>query len=117
MKIKQMMLLLILFAQCDTTEPPVDNIQPGKRNYVWGIDSISAPGFPYLQSIWGSSPTDVWGAGFSEDLNDCLWHYDGKSWKRATESTPITEFGNGSIKVLAEYGEPRRMMCGLLEGE
>jgi len=97
--------LYVITVSCNTTEPPiVDNIPPGKRDYVWSIDSISRPGFPYLQSIWGSSPTDVWGAGFSEDVRDCLWHFDGVSWKRATEGTPITVFGNGSKIVGGIWG-------------
>lgn len=97
--------LYVIAVSCDTTEPPtVDNIAPGKRDYVWSIDSISRPGVPYLQSIWGSSPTDVWGAGFSEDVRDCLWHFDGVSWKRATEGTPITVFGNGSKIVGGIWG-------------
>lgn len=88
---------------CNTTEP-TDDIKPGRRDYVWSIDSISGPGVPYLQSIWGSSPTDVWGAGFSEDVRNCLWHFDGVSWKRATEGTPITELGNGSKIVGGVWG-------------
>jgi len=97
--------LYVIAVSCNTTEPPiVDNIPPGKRDYVWSIDSISRPGFPYLQSIWGSSPTDVWGAGFSEDVRDCLWHFDGVSWKRATEGTPITVYGNGSKIVGGIWG-------------
>lgn len=88
---------------CNTTEP-TDELKPGRRDYTWTVDSISGPGVPYLQSIWGSSPTDIWGAGFSEDVRNCLWHYDGISWKRATEGTPITELGNGSKIVGGVWG-------------
>lgn len=95
--------LFVLTISCNTTEP-TDNIKPGRRDYVWSIDSINGPGVPYLQSIWGSSPTDVWGAGFSEDVRNCLWHFDGVSWKRATEGTPITELGNGSKIVGGVWG-------------
>lgn len=96
-------LSLFLSLSCNTTEP-TDNLKPGRRDYVWAVDSVSLPGIPFLQSIWGSSPTDVWGAGFSEDVRDCLWHYDGISWKRATEGTPITELGNGSKIVGGVWG-------------
>lgn len=95
--------LFVLTISCNTTEP-TDDLKPGRRDYLWSIDSISGPGVPYLQSIWGSSPTDVWGAGFSEDVRDCLWHFDGVSWKRATEGTPITELGNGSKIVGGVWG-------------
>lgn len=96
--------IILFFPSCNTTEPTIDNTPPGKRNYIWSTDSISPPGIPYLQSIWGSSPTDVWGAGFSEDVRDCLWHFNGISWKRATEGTPITELGNGSKIVGGIWG-------------
>ena len=99
-----LILLFIPQLSCSSPTDPNDNLQPGRRDYVWSIDSISGPGFPYLQSIWGSSPTDVWGAGFSEDVRDCLWHYDGISWKRATEGTPITVLGNGSKIVGGVWG-------------
>jgi hypothetical protein len=41
--------LYVIAVSCDTTEPSiVENIAPGKRDYVWSIDSLSRPGFPYL---------------------------------------------------------------------
>ncbi len=95
--------LTTLTCKKSPTEPN-GNLQPGRRDYVWSIDSITRPGFPDIQSIWGSSPTDVWGAGFSMDVRDCLWHFDGKSWKRATAGTPITQFGNGSKIVGLVWG-------------
>ncbi len=100
--------LLLLFVQCDTTEPPpIDDIPPGKRDYNWSIDSVdygNLPGLIQLESIWGSSATDVWGAnGDAPDVKDCLWHYDGIKWSRATEGTPITA-GNGNIVVYSVWG-------------
>lgn len=93
---------------CNTTEPPiVDNIPPGKRDYVWSIDSIdygNLPGLIQIESIWGSSSTDVWGAGYTADVQDCLWHYDGIKWTRATEGTPITATGGGSKIVGKIWG-------------
>jgi hypothetical protein len=49
--------------------------------------------------MWGSSATDVWGvAGGASDVRDCLWHYDGNVWTRATAGTPIAEFtGNKTL--------------------
>lgn len=93
---------------CNTTEPPiVENIPPGKRDYVWSIDSIdygNLPSLIQLESIWGSSPTDVWGVnGDAFDVRDCLWHYDGVKWSRATEGTPITS-GNGNKVVYSVWG-------------
>jgi hypothetical protein len=46
----------------------------------------------------------VWGAGFTEDVRNCFWHYDGEKWSRAVWNTPITEFGNGSKSVGGVWG-------------
>lgn len=88
-------------------EPPIDDVPAGKRDYVWSIDSVdygNLPGLIQLESIWGSSPTDVWGAGYTPDVRDCLWHYDGIKWTRATEGTPITAGGGGSKIVGRIWG-------------
>jgi hypothetical protein len=62
------------------------------------------PGTIQLKSIWGSSARDVWGAnGDAPDVRDCLWHYDGVRWARATAGTPITEF-TGNKAVYAVWG-------------
>ncbi len=91
----------------NTIEPEIDNTPPGRRDYKWSIDSVDYEGLPgriKLYSIWGSSPSDVWGAGFTEDVRDCLWHYDGKKWSRAVWNTPVTEYGNGSKSVGGVWG-------------
>ncbi|MDT3695718.1 MAG: hypothetical protein ROY99_04945 [Ignavibacterium sp.] len=98
--------LFVLTISCNTTEP-TEELKPGRRDYVWSVDSVdydTLPGRIELYSIWGSSPTDVWGAGFSEDVRNCLWHYDGEKWNRAVWNTPITEFGNGSKSVGGVWG-------------
>jgi hypothetical protein len=101
--------LSIMLYSCNTTESneDEDNIVPGKRNYTWNIDSVdygSLPGLIELSSIWGSSPDDVWGAAFTADVRNCLWHYDGQKWSRAVWNTPITEYGNGSKSAGGVWG-------------
>ena len=51
--------------------------EPGRRDYVWTIDTldISAPAY----FIWGSSPFDVW-VTTAADFNHSLWHYNGSDW-------------------------------------
>ena len=40
----------------------------------------------------------MWGAnGDAPDVRDCLWHYDGVKWSRATEGTPITDFTGNKV--------------------
>ena len=103
-------LFVLLFASFSCKSPigpPPDNTPPGKRDYVWSIDSVDYGNLPstiQLESIWGSSATDVWGAaGDAPDVRDCLWHYDGAKWSRATEGSPITE-NTGNKVVYAVWG-------------
>ncbi|MBP9212221.1 MAG: hypothetical protein KBF97_05430 [Bacteroidetes bacterium] len=68
------------------------------------MDYGALPSRIELSSIWGSSSTDVWGAaGDAADVRDCLWHYDGVKWSRATEGTPITDY-SGNNAVYAVWG-------------
>jgi len=94
-----MMVLLLAIGSCKEkpsepiTQNPLDNIAAGKRNYVWSIDSVDTGGRPWkirLLRMWGSSPNDVWGTYGNGSPLDCLWHYDGVSWKPATDGTPLT---------------------------
>ena len=102
------LVLLISSFNCKSpTGPPPDNTPPGKRDYVWSIDSVDYGNLPstiQLYSIWGSSAKDVWGAGATPDVRDCLWHYNGLKWSRATEGTPITVSGNGSKIIDRVWG-------------
>ena len=52
---------------------------PGKRNYVWTLDTLQSP-FNNFSGLWGSSPNDVWTVGQGGDDNDRLWHFDGTKW-------------------------------------
>jgi hypothetical protein len=101
--------LCVVLGFCCKKEPPASLPKPdtGKRDYVWSIDSVyygNLPGPIKLQNIWGSSARDVWGVnGDSPDVRDCLWHYDGTRWTRATAGTPITE-GTGNRVVYDVWG-------------
>ncbi len=66
------------FSCKNTTEPEVDSTPPGRRDYVWTVDTLDAPYDTYYR-MWGSSPTDVWcvSSGYSEKS---LAHFDGESW-------------------------------------
>lgn len=71
--------LLVGMAACgilSSDAPP--ELEPGPRNYEWTVDSVySAPG-GWMNTIWGSSPDDVWiasGGGYEK-----LWHFDGLEW-------------------------------------
>ena len=65
---------------CNNPVTPDDNLQPGRRDYVWTVDTVKVP-FNYLSRISGSSPEDLWAVGPGGGLDETLWHYDGVGWK------------------------------------
>ena len=71
---------LILFINWDCKKNPVgpENIQPGRRDYTWTVDTLTVPNGDlfYLFSLWGSSPTDIWAVGSGRTTLVTLWHYD-----------------------------------------
>ncbi len=72
----------------DSKEP---ELEPGRRDYTWTVDSVySAPG-GWMNTIWGSSPNDVWIG--SVGGYDKLWHFDGTKWT----SWPYREGSNGFV--------------------
>lgn len=64
---------------CDKSINSTDTqeiLTPGKRDYVWKIDTLKLDPFEYLGPLWGSSANDVWATGTAG-----MWHYDGQNWK------------------------------------
>jgi len=103
-------LLLITFINlpigqtgCDTTEPPIDNTKPGRRDYVWSVDTISSPpNLFYMFSLWGSSPTNLWAVGSADESANALWHYDGITWEKTTQrlsSSLLSIYGFDSTDI------------------
>ncbi len=82
---------VLLLASCTPTEPPVEKIKPGRRDYAWTVDTLFIP-FTYLERIWGSSPTDVWAIGQGGDKDKIIYHYDGKKWSTDGKSRGIAPF-------------------------
>ena len=56
---------LLLLNNCDSTEP-VDDLKPGRRDYVWTVDTIPVAD-AVMKDMWGSSPTDIWICGDADD--------------------------------------------------
>ncbi|MGB8319066.1 MAG: hypothetical protein WCE54_13120 [Ignavibacteriaceae bacterium] len=78
-------LLFLSIISCNTTEPPEDNLQPGRRDYIWTMDSLKSDLWFGLSDMWGSSPTNIWMVAGGITGWDCLWHYDGVNWTRYNE--------------------------------
>ena len=69
-------LLLTAFScKDDVVTPP--ELQPGRRDYAWTVDTIDAPGDTYYR-MWASSPTDVW-ATSPGDPSQAIAHFNGSS--------------------------------------
>ena len=87
---KYLFLLTIIFSiiSCDSTEPPIDDLQPGSRDYTWEADTLIIP-FTYLTAIWGNSSDDVWAVGPGGDKDKTIYHYDGNQWSNDGISRPI----------------------------
>lgn len=75
--------ILLGFCFCEKT-PTQPEPEPGKRNYVWELDTLNMP-MNYLSSVWGASPDDVWAIGGGGTQYDRLLHYDGIEWSTYTK--------------------------------
>lgn len=82
-------LTILLNIHCNSNEPTGGNSPPGRRDYVWTIDTISSGSFQtYLTSIWGGTPNDVWICGFDSDRSKSIMHFDGEKWSPAQNIPP-----------------------------
>ena len=69
---------LLTFNSCDTPTEFIDDTVPGRRDYVWTVDTLDAPGNFYY-NLWGSSPTDVWTVSAS-NWEKSIFHFNGERW-------------------------------------
>ena len=81
--------MLFILQSCKSpTGPKQDNLQPGRRDYTWTVDTLNIP-YTVLESIWGSSPTDVWAVGPGGDKDKTLYHFTGQQWINDGISRPL----------------------------
>jgi hypothetical protein len=117
--------LLSLNLTCSNLVAPED-IQPGRRDYVWTVDTIAYPGSwqTLMRDIWGSSPNDVYVVGHNDNPGEpTMFRFNGEKWLttkfHAAEggqiSGPVTlksilGFGKNDIWVVGEriYVNPNR---------
>jgi len=102
------LLTFICFYECNTTEPPIDNIEPGRRDYEWTVDTLNAPAgnIFYLWQIWGHDTTNIWIAG-QGDTPYNLWLYDGISWK------PCSQNIDGNFGSIFGFSRSDIWLCGI----
>ncbi|OGU55966.1 MAG: hypothetical protein A2V66_12610 [Ignavibacteria bacterium RBG_13_36_8] len=62
---------------------PTETFVKDPRDYSWSVDTIKNEDQgalqTMLQSIWGSSPNDVYACGHT-DIGPEIYHYDGENW-------------------------------------
>lgn len=88
---KQKILLFVTalaFLVINSCTESITGPEPGRRDYVWTVDTIKIFSNNILQ-IWGSSPDDIWGVGPGGALNTTIWHYDGEKWSTDNISRSI----------------------------
>ncbi len=85
--------LIIMSISCnDNPVVPGDEPPPGRRDYVWTIDTLDLP-LTDLRLMWGSTPNDVWVIGAGGHLSNLLWHFDGISWSSYGEFSGTLPYG------------------------
>jgi len=52
--------------------------QPGRRDYVWTVDTINS--YDPIYRFWASSPTDAWAVTTGGNLSESIFHFDGNHW-------------------------------------
>jgi len=95
------LLIIILLNTCnDNPVNPSDNIPPGRRDYVWTVDTIPVLNAS-MRDIWGSSPTDIWICGDADNRRESVWHYDGNNFTPSGEYilAPTSLWGSASDNI------------------
>lgn len=77
------------------------NIEPGRRDYTWFIDTIYAGG-NIIRGIDGVSPNDVWVISTPGDLSKTFYHFDGTRWStdgvnRSIAPAAIRAFASNNV--------------------
>jgi hypothetical protein len=72
--------ILFTYESCSNPAGPNNNLQPGRRDYIWTVDTIKTVDDLTLIRMWGISPTDIWAVGTSSSSNTTIWHYNGSWW-------------------------------------
>lgn len=86
--------------------PPDNTNKPGKRDYVWTVDTLAYPGSyqTLMRDIWASSAKDVYVVGHNDQNRGQMYHYDGQRWSAvhlaATDGGTIV----GPFDLSAVYG-------------
>ncbi len=100
----------VLLTSC-SEEAPTDPFIPGKRDYVWSLDTLFYQGNAQttMQSIYGTSSNNVYVVGHCEVSGGRMWHYNGANWQAVNLSSIRGGLnaiaGSGASNIWAVGGE------------
>lgn len=97
-------LISSIYFSCQSPTGP-DDITPGRRDYVWTVDTLNYP-YDTMYRMWGSSPTDVWTTS-SGDHDKSISHFNGVNWTSygvARMNVPHSIYGFASDNVYVGSG-------------
>ncbi|MBZ0183237.1 MAG: hypothetical protein K8F60_12345 [Melioribacteraceae bacterium] len=102
-------LLIILTTSCESPTEVIDNTQPGRRDYVWSVDTVKVE-FDFLIKISGSGPNDIWAIGPGGGLDKTIWHFDGFTWStdgisRGISPRSIFSFNKNDVWICGSDGK------------
>jgi len=87
------LIFLYLNITCSSVTAPEEE-QPGRRDYVWRVDTLKVPEGRSLPSrMWGANANDVWAIGIAYLNAYCIWHFDGINWKNYVPDKYIEPYG------------------------
>lgn len=98
--------LVLMNCSDNITDPEPE---PGRRDYVWTVDTIKSYDDTIYRS-WGSSPSDIWAVTGGGNLYKSFYHFDGNAWTtdgefRFVSPHSIWGFSKDNIYIGGQRGE------------
>lgn len=79
MGLRNILLVIFLAGSCNLLGPDeYPELEPGRRDYIWTVDTLDNGPSGWFDDIWGSSPDNVYAV--SKGGVHYLWHFDGSEW-------------------------------------
>ena len=102
------LMTLVLSCNNDSITQPKED-QPGRRDYVWTVDTVNSDPYKTLYRLWGDSPSDIWALASGGDINSNIFHFDGINWSTGIYSLPygpisIYGFTNNNFYIGTDGG-------------
>lgn len=102
-------LAIIIITNSCNSSPIEPEPQPGRRDYVWTVDTLVTP-FNTIQGMWGNSRNNIYVVGPGGMGDDRVWHFDGNKWNKPLEyiaAGPKTIYGfsNSNIWIGDDNGK------------